>query len=139
MIVVVIVGLLAAVAYPSFMDSIRKGRRSEAFQAITAVQQAQERWRANKSTYTTDLSLLGISSSTASGYYTISISAPQTGTGSLTNGYRITAAAVGGKSQASDANCSTVGLEMAGGNVRYAGGAGGADLTFTEQNVCWAR
>ncbi|MBL0296210.1 MAG: prepilin-type N-terminal cleavage/methylation domain-containing protein [Betaproteobacteria bacterium] len=51
MIAVVIVALLASIALPSFMDSIRKSRRSEAFAALSAVQQAQERWRGNHGSY----------------------------------------------------------------------------------------
>ena len=51
MIVVAVVGILAALALPSFFDSIRKGRRSEAVAALAQVQQAQERWRANNATY----------------------------------------------------------------------------------------
>ena len=56
MIVVAVVAILAAVALPSFMDSIRKGRRSDAFAAISQVQQAQERWRANHASYADQLS-----------------------------------------------------------------------------------
>ena len=78
MIVVVVVAILAAVAYPSFMGSIRKGRRSEAFSALSNVQQAQERWRANNSTYNSDLSSaaptgLAIAAATSSGYYALSL------------------------------------------------------------------
>ncbi|MBK9683398.1 MAG: prepilin-type N-terminal cleavage/methylation domain-containing protein, partial [Betaproteobacteria bacterium] len=55
MIAVVIVALLASIALPSFMDSIRKSRRSEAFAALAQVQQAQERWRSNGSSYAESL------------------------------------------------------------------------------------
>ena len=51
MIVVAIVGILAAIAYPSYTDSVRKGRRAEAIVDLTAIQLAQERWRANNATY----------------------------------------------------------------------------------------
>ena len=46
-IALVVVGVLASIALPSFMDAIRKSRRSDAFAALSAVQQAQERWRGN--------------------------------------------------------------------------------------------
>ena len=48
MIVVAVVGDPGGGGLPSFMDSIRKGRRAEAVAALAQVQQAQERWRANK-------------------------------------------------------------------------------------------
>ena len=51
MVVVAVVGILAAIAYPSYLSQVRKSRRSEAVQALAQVQQAQERWRANNTTY----------------------------------------------------------------------------------------
>jgi type IV pilus assembly protein PilE len=47
LIVIVVVAILAAIAYPSFESSMRKSRRADAHAAIAAVQQAQERLRAN--------------------------------------------------------------------------------------------
>ncbi|MGD8339828.1 MAG: type IV pilin protein [Gammaproteobacteria bacterium] len=47
MIVVVIVGILAGIAYPSYLTSIRKSRRAEAVAALNAVQLAQEKLRAS--------------------------------------------------------------------------------------------
>ena len=52
MIAIAVVGLLTAVAWPSFMESVRKSRRSEALAAMAAIQQAQERWRASHPSYT---------------------------------------------------------------------------------------
>jgi len=51
MIVVGIVAILATLALPSFRDSVRKSRRSDAMNAILNIHLAQERWRANHSTY----------------------------------------------------------------------------------------
>jgi prepilin-type N-terminal cleavage/methylation domain-containing protein len=50
MIAVVIVGALAAVALPSFLDQIRKSRRAEAISTLATLQQAQERFRSNNAT-----------------------------------------------------------------------------------------
>ncbi|MCL5669191.1 MAG: prepilin-type N-terminal cleavage/methylation domain-containing protein [Gammaproteobacteria bacterium] len=66
MIVVAIVGLLAAIAYPSYMDSVRKGRRAEAITALYQLQLAQEKWRANNTTYTGTLGTGGLGLSTTS-------------------------------------------------------------------------
>lgn len=75
-ITVAIVGVLASVAYPSFMNSVQKSRRSDATTALLDLQLAQEKYRANNSAYAADLTTLGWPSSTSrEGYYTISISA----------------------------------------------------------------
>lgn len=44
MIVVAVIGILAAVAYPSYQDSILKGRRAQARTALLELQQQQERY-----------------------------------------------------------------------------------------------
>jgi type IV pilus assembly protein PilE len=141
MIAVVIVALLASIALPSFMDSIRKSRRSEAFAALSAVQQAQERWRGNHGSYagngqltlgpTDDPPGLGQPATTKSGYYGIAI-AEESATG-----YTITASAKDGTSQASDTACRQLGVRMAGGNLSYAGGSG--DLAYSPTHPCWAK
>lgn len=51
MIVVAIVAILAAVAYPSYTDSIRKGKRAEARAAVMNLLQQQERYQSQMNTY----------------------------------------------------------------------------------------
>ena len=51
MIVVAIVGILAAIAYPSYIDSVRKGNRAEGRAAITNLLQQQERFFTQNNTY----------------------------------------------------------------------------------------
>lgn len=51
MIVVAIVGILAAVAYPSYTDSVRKGKRAEARAALMNLLQQQERYQTQRNTY----------------------------------------------------------------------------------------
>ena len=129
LIAVIIVGVLLAVALPSFMDSMRKGRRSEAFAAMAALQQAQERFRSSNTTYSTALPS-GIASPTApSGYYTLSVvSASATGYEILADG--------AGSTQANDGNCSRLGVKVEGGSVQY---ASGTSLTYADTNPCWSR
>jgi type IV pilus assembly protein PilE len=139
MIVVALLGILAAIALPSFFDSVRKGRRSEAFAAVTQVQQAQERWRANSAAYTTELTAapsatppgLGLPGTSSGGLYTISIDAANAA------GYTVSATAVTGTSQANDTHCSTMRVRLANGNVQY----GGLELTdpLTDPHRCWSR
>jgi len=103
MLVVAVAGVLALVAYPTFMDSVRKGRRAEAVAALAQVQQSQERWRANNASYADDAKLtpdlpngLGISRNTGSGLYSLNIDAANA------IGYTATATATAGKSQSRD-------------------------------------
>ena len=51
MIVVAVVAILAAIAYPSYMDSVLKGRRAEARTAIMQLLQQQERYMTQNNTY----------------------------------------------------------------------------------------
>lgn len=51
MIVVAIVGILAAIAYPSYQESVRKGRRAEARAALAETMQQQERYMTQYNTY----------------------------------------------------------------------------------------
>ena len=140
MIAVVVVALLASIALPSFMDSIRKSRRSEAFASLAQVQQAQERWRSNGSSYAESLTNaangtppgLGMASATtAKGYYTLSLS------GAGASGYTVTATAVAGTSQASDGNCKVLAAQVQGGNLSYGSGADAA--AYPDANRCWAK
>ena len=51
MIVVAIVAILAAIAYPSYQDSVLKGRRAEARTALLELMQQQERYLTQRGTY----------------------------------------------------------------------------------------
>ncbi len=143
MIVIVVVGLLAAVALPTFLDSIRKSRRSEAFTALAAVQQAQERWRGNNAEYADDDQLtaapdgdppgLGLADETPSGYYSVSI------TSADATGYVLVAEGKTGTTQADDAQCRKLAVRMQGGNLQYAGCGNCTDFAFAATHACWAR
>ena len=54
MIVLAIVGILAMVAYPSYMESVKRGQRSSARSSLLEAQQFMERFYAANSRYTTD-------------------------------------------------------------------------------------
>ncbi len=141
MIAVAIVAILGAVAFPSFLDSMRKSRRTEAFTAISAIQQAQERHRSNSATYSDSLSTLGVMSSTTSpgGYYTLAVS---TDTSTAGTTYVATASAVSTKSQANDGSCAKLAVRVAGGQIGYASCQACstfASTDFAESNACWKR
>src|SRR5690606_16490905 len=52
MIVVAIVGVLAAIAYPSYMDSVRKGKRGQVKTALVDIAQRAERYRTVNGSFT---------------------------------------------------------------------------------------
>jgi type IV pilus assembly protein PilE len=90
MIVVAVIGILAILAMPSFIEQIRKGKRAEAVRAIGDIQLRQERYRADNPRYATMDELTGSATNTASyngalSYYNISI------TGNNATDYVITA------------------------------------------------
>jgi type IV pilus assembly protein PilE len=135
MIAVAIVAILAAVALPAYQDSVRKGRRSEAFNAISQIQHAQERWRSNSNAYTTTLADLGAAAITPQGHYQIALTAPSSNPNALASGYIVTATAHG--SQANDARCVLMAARVLGGNLAY--GSGVSTVDWTDANRCWAR
>ena len=59
MIVVAIVGILAAIAYPSYVNSVRRGYRAECKTGVLNALQAQERFFSANSTYSVDLAAVG--------------------------------------------------------------------------------
>ena len=131
MIVVAIVGILASVAYPSYMNQVRKSRRSDAVAALARVQQAQERWRANNTTYASNAQVtalttdtppgLGLSATSDGGYYTLAVSS------NTATGYTLTATGVSGKSQASDTGCSPLTVTVTNGTAS------------TTPTACWSK
>jgi type IV pilus assembly protein PilE len=133
LITMVIVGLLAFIAIPSFMDSIRKGRRAEAFAALGQLQQAQERYRANNATYASTLGDLPghPPATTANGYYSITLSS----VGATT--YTGTAEAVAYSTQSKDLKCVKLSVKMEKGSVTYTSinSANAADTN--NSNRCW--
>jgi type IV pilus assembly protein PilE len=141
LIVVAVIAVLAAIAVPMYQDSVRNARRADAVAALTAVQQAQERWRGNHAAYTTELTAaptasppgLGLPALSPSGHYTIAIDT------ATATGYTVVATAVAGGSQAADAGCQRLRVRVDGGNIFH--GAAGLAGAFDESagNRCWRR
>ena len=116
-VVVAIVGILAALAYPSFMNQVRKSRRSDAVVSMSSVQQAQERWRANQTTYASNTEMttavpngLGLLAITNGEYYTLAVS------NNTATSYALTATAVSTKSQIGDTGCTSLVITVSNGN-----------------------
>ena len=79
MIVVVVIGILAAVAYPNYRDAAARAKRSEARAALLQIATQQERLYLQNNSYTTDMSRLGFANAgcnlTGSETYSVCVTA----------------------------------------------------------------
>ncbi len=74
MIVVVVIGILAAIAFPTYRDQVRKTRRTEAKAALQEAMNRQERLYTTQNSYTNDMTDLGYAAdpfTTEEGWYTV--------------------------------------------------------------------
>jgi type IV pilus assembly protein PilE len=134
MIALVVIALLAAVAYPAYTSAIAKNRRAEGVAAIAAVQLAQERWRSSNDTYSDSFDDLKVEQySGPSGYYKLAIS------GNNDISYTVTATAETGKAQASDTNCVRMQVKIERAIPTYRSGAADGAMDATNQHKCWSR
>ncbi|MEJ2425668.1 MAG: type IV pilin protein [Candidatus Thiodiazotropha sp.] len=69
MIAVAIVGILAAIAFPSYQDSVRKGRRNDGTKALMQAVQKLEVYRSTHAKYTEDEAEAKIATTSPEGYY----------------------------------------------------------------------
>lgn len=93
MIVVVIIGILASIAYPSYTNYVLRTNRAEGTAHIMRVLQAQERYYSQNMTYTTSLGDLGIPANSETDRYTITTMAVCDATSGLTRCVQVTARA----------------------------------------------
>ncbi len=121
LIVVVIVGILAAVAYPNYRDHVTRAKRTEAKAALLQIATNQERHYLNNNRYTSDLTDLGFSVTsdhlTDSEAYIVNVTAADA------NSY--TAQAVYQEGGAEDARCNTFTINATG------------DKTSSPNADCW--
>ena len=75
MIVVVVVAILATIAYPNYRDAVARAKRNEAKAALLLIATNQERFYLSNNTYTNDLLVLGTTPLTESETYAITIPA----------------------------------------------------------------
>jgi type IV pilus assembly protein PilE len=69
MVVVLIVGVLAAIAFPSYDAYIKKARRSDGTETLLAAAQSFEVYRARTATYPNDIDLVNLGDESPDGYY----------------------------------------------------------------------
>lgn len=131
MVAVIVMAILAAVALPTYQQYVLRSRRADATSALSNVQQAQERYRANQQSYASALSTLGFASDASpQGHYTLAISA------AAATGYTLTATARSTSPQSRDTDCARFQLQMSAGNSIYT--AYKSDLTTVNSN-CWPK
>ena len=126
MITVAVMGVLAAIAYPSYMNYVARGNRSAAQSFMLEVTSRQERYLLDARQYAADLATLGMTvPDTVSPNYSVTI----TGVTAAPPGYVVQAAPIGGQAN-NDANCGT--LTIGGTGAKAASGPGGVAN-------CWNR
>jgi type IV pilus assembly protein PilE len=116
MVVVAIVAILAALAYPSFNEQVRASRRADAFSALGDVQLQLERHRADNPTYAG--AAVGFP---ASSHYDFAVTAADAVS------YTLSATPTG--AQSGD-RCGTL-------SVTFANGAVTRDASGTNVDRCW--
>ncbi len=131
-IVLAIIGILAAVAIPSYQGSIQKSRRSDAIAAVTAAAAQQERWYFQFSGYTDNVENIGGDNGVLESpekYYQVAIS-NNVGVGGCVGGgsvkfncFTVTATPVAGKTQTADTDCASFTLTHTGDRKVYDSGA----------------
>ncbi|MEZ5488959.1 MAG: type IV pilin protein [Gammaproteobacteria bacterium] len=127
LIAVAILGVLSAIAIPSYLDNVGRSRRSEAKTVLLEVASEQERFFSSNNSYTTnDFPLTGVADGreSESGYYAVSVAA--CAGGAIANCFVATATA---QNEQAGETCTTLTLSSTG--IRGATGGSADD--------CWMR
>lgn len=130
MVTVAIVAIIAAIAYPSFLKSAQKGRRSDAKAALTQYSQALERCYTEYGVYSNVncgvlATLEGSGYSTAHSYYTVTAPSVTSTT------YALAATAVSTGPQAKDTGCTIMTLNNQGQQ------GSGSNTATSDTGSCW--
>jgi len=131
MITVAIIGILAAVALPSYQSYLQKSRRTEARAILMDAASKQEQYILNFRSYTTSMTALGYAASPAiseTGIY--SVAAAAGACGDIARCYTLTATAVTGKAQEKDTACRSFSLDSTGAKTAK-------NSSNTANSDCW--
>lgn len=132
MIVVIVAGVLAAIALPAYQTSMQKARRSDAYSALLDIASRQEQNMLDRASYTMAMADLGYDESRISapatldseeGYYAVTVSACD-GARAGPSCYVLSAVATATAGQADDTQCAQIVLQSNG--MRESVAAGGA-------------
>lgn len=126
MIVLAIIGIVAAIAVPSYASYITKANRTDAMQFLLEVAGEQQRFFSENNAYASAMSALGYgtedTAGSPEGHYTISISAPDNA-----SSYVLSATPADGSTQVKDDVCQVFTVDSTGAK----GNAGGSS------DDCW--
>jgi prepilin-type N-terminal cleavage/methylation domain-containing protein len=73
LVVIIIIGILSAIALPSFLNQANKAKESEAKQYVGSMNRTQQAYFLEKNTFASDVSLLGLGIKTDSTNYSYAI------------------------------------------------------------------
>ncbi len=149
MVTVAILGILSAIALPSYVESVKKGKRSDAKVTLLRLAQMQESYFAQNLSYAKDLTqLVGAATLTSDeGLYDVTFfSVSPSGCDSAASPpvactqYALEATPVTGGPQAGDATCTGFGIDNV--SRKYAKGSGstayGTSTTqIAKTRECW--
>lgn len=121
MVVVAIIGIISAIAFPSYDSYMKKSRRADAKVALSTIADRQERSYLQNNTYSSTLTAISMSAVSDEGYYALSI---DSGTAAS---FKATATAQG--AQLSDTKCKSFSIDSVGAKTSN-GGPG-------DTNNCW--
>lgn len=124
MITVAVIGILAAVAYPSYQDQVRKSRRADAQALLMNIGTRQQQRLLDVRSYAATAAELNVTIPTSvSQYYTITINAPA---GAVPPTFTANAAPLSGQDKD---KCGTLGIDNTNTKTAIKGGA--------SQTGCW--
>jgi type IV pilus assembly protein PilE len=129
MVAVVIIGILAAFALPSYQSSLRRTQRGDAYIALATVADALELAYNNQlapRSYPTDIVALGLSATSVSGYYDLTVASCDAGT--LADCYKIDAVARNDGPQWKDVDCRSFTVDSR-----------GSRSSSPDSNGCWRK
>lgn len=140
MITVVVLGILAAIAYPSYTSYVAQARRSDATINLTQLAAQQEKFFTECGIYAANFGAarnctapgtIAGSNTTPDGYYTIAITPGNTG--ALATSFTLTATPAGAQATSDLTKCSTLTINSAG--VKTATGTEGG----ATGGRCWKK
>lgn len=109
MIVVAIIGILAAIAYPSYDEYVKRGNRTEGQAFLHDVAARQERYFSQNNEYADTAAKLNVSTSSETGKYTLTIA--------TTDSYTLTATPTFTDTKCGNLTLNALGVKGAGGSV----------------------
>lgn len=130
LIVMVIIGILSAIAIPAYRSYVLRSRREEATSVLLRIQTAEEKFFLQNNAYTANLAAappggLGLSATTDNGYYDLALALTNGGAGFTA---KATPNATGG--QTDDNKCASFTIDQTGAKT-----ATGTDPTPNQ--TCW--